>query len=118
MTVFQWIVLPLLALLACYDGYAMLARRPLFRRDRVVRFLIWMLAATAVYNPELTTELANKVGITYGKDLILYGFVLAFLAVSFIFYSWTVRTERQITDLVRHIAKSEAQRGGKGEPPL
>ena len=116
MTLFQWIVLPLLAMLALFDGYGVVFRRPLFRRDRVVRFVIWLLATAAVYNPELTTELANKVGITYGKDLILYGFVLAFLGVSFVFYSWTVRTEQQITELVRHIAKAEAQRG-KGEPP-
>lgn len=118
MTPFQWILLPPLALLVCIDGFGLLFRRPLVRRDRTVRFLIWVLATAAVYNPEITTELANRVGITYGKDLILYGFVLAFLAVSFTFYSWTVRTERQITELTRHIAKAEAQRGGQAEPPL
>jgi hypothetical protein len=111
MSVFQWIVLPLLTLLVLIDGYGLFFRTPFLRRDRAVRFSIWLLAAAAVFNPDFTSRIANVFGITYGKDLILYGFVLAFLAVSFLFYSWTVRTEKQITDLVRHIAKSEAQRG-------
>jgi hypothetical protein len=111
---FQKIVLPLLALLACYDGFGLLFRSPFFRRDRALRFTIWVLAVAAVFNPDFTSRIANVFGITYGKDLILYGTVLAFLAVSFTFYSWTVRTEKQITDLARHIAKNEAQKG-KGE---
>jgi small membrane protein len=115
MTVFQWVVLPLLALLAGYDGYGLLFRSPFLRRDRAVRFAIWLLAAAAVFNPDFTSRVANVFGITYGKDLILYGTVLAFLAVSFAFYSWTVRTEKQITHLVRHIAKAEAKHGSDAD---
>lgn len=117
MTLFQWITLPVLAAVAALDGYRVLFAHPSFRKDRVIRFVVWLLAAAAVYNPELTTAVASRVGIGSGSNLVLYAFVLAFLAVSFVFYSRSVRLERQLTDVVRHIAVSEARRGGDPTRP-
>jgi hypothetical protein len=110
---FQWITLPVLLLAAALDGYRVLFGVPSFRKDRVIRFVVWLLAAAAVFNPELTTAVANRVGIGSGSNLVLYAFVLAFLAASFVFYSRSVKLERQLTDVVRHIAVAEAQRGGE-----
>jgi hypothetical protein len=117
MTVFQWITLPVLAALAVLDGYRVLFAHPSFRRDRVIRFVVWLLAAAAVYNPDITTAIANRVGIGTGTNLVLYAFVLAFLVVSFQFYSRSVRFERQLTDVVRHIAVREAERAAATDPP-
>jgi hypothetical protein len=115
-TVFQWIVFPPLVLLALLDGYRVLFSKPSFRRDRFIRFVVWLVAAAAVFNPNLTAEIANAIGIGRGTDLVLYLFVVAFLFVAFHFYSRSVKTERQLTQVVRHIAVMEAKRGGTREP--
>ncbi len=111
MTPFQWIAVPLLGLLCLLDLRRVLQRRS-FRFDRLLRCLTWLAAAIAIADPELTVAIAHAVGIARGTDLVLYVFVLVFLAVAFHLYARTVRLERQMTDLVRHIAVSEAQ------PPL
>ena len=69
-----------------------------------------MTAAAAIYNPHLTSMAAGAVGITRGTDLVLYVFVLAFLAVSFTFYARSLRLERQLTDVIRHVAIQEARK--------
>jgi hypothetical protein len=56
-------------------------------------------------------QLATAIGIGRGADVVLYLFVLAFLATAFYFYSRTVQLQRQVTQLVRHIAIQEARRG-------
>lgn len=111
-TVFQWIVFPPLVLLALLDGYRVLFAKPTFRRDRFIRFVVWLVAAAAVFNPNLTAEIANAIGIGRGTDLVLYLFVVAFLFAAFHFYSRSVKTERQLTQVVRHIAVMEAKQGG------
>jgi hypothetical protein len=112
MTAFQWVTLPVFAVLFLVDAGRLLLRRPLFRADRLMRTLVWLLAGLAIWNPELTSQAAALAGVQRGTDLVLYLFVLAFLAVSFYFYSRSVRLERQMTELVRHIAISEARREG------
>ncbi len=114
MNVFQWITLPILALLLVRDGVGLLARRPTFRRDRLFRWLVWAAAFVAIFNPDLTVVVANAIGIQRGTDLVLYVFVLAFLGSAFYFYSQNVRLHRQLTDVVRHIAIQEAR---KESPP-
>lgn len=114
MTLFQWLTLPVLGLLLLRDGYALLARHPSFRRDRLLRWLVWAAAFAAIANPELTSDVARAIGIQRGADLVLYLFVLAFLGTAFYFYSQNVRLHRQLTDVVRHIAIQEAR---KETPP-
>lgn len=110
-TPFQWIVVPPLVLLALLDGWRVLFAQPTFRRDRLIRFVVWLVAAAAVFNPALASEVAGAVGIGRGTDLVLYLFVVAFLAAAFYFYSRSVKTERQLTQVVRHLAVMEAKRG-------
>lgn len=78
---------------------------------RWVRAFVWLCAGVAIAWPDLTQHLAHAVGITRGADLVFYFFVLAFLATTFYFYSRMVRLQRQVTQLVRHLALHEAQRG-------
>lgn len=112
MTGFQWATLPPLLLLAALDGVRVMVGHPTFRRDRLLRFVVWLTAAAAIYNPGLPSWVAAALGIGRGTDLVLYVFVLAFLVVSFRFYAQGVKLQRQLTQVVRHVAISEARRGG------
>jgi hypothetical protein len=110
MNPFQWMTLPILALLSVRDGAALFFRQPRFRRDRFVRGLVWIAAFVAIANPELTSQVARAIGIQRGTDLVLYVFVLAFLGTALYFYGQNLRIQRQITDVVRHIAIQEARK--------
>lgn len=115
-TPFQWIAVPALLLVLLWELAGWL-RRPSWRSQRVLRMLIWLAAALAIADPDLTQRLATAVGITRGADLVFYLFVLLFIVVSFYFYARHMRTQRVLTELVRHLAIQEARRGGSSEPP-
>lgn len=120
MNAFQWITLSALGLLLLRDGIGLLFRPPTFRRDRLVRWVIWAAAFAAIANPDITVVVANAIGIQRGTDLVLYVFVLAFLGTAFYFYAQYTRLHRQLTEVVRHIAIQEARKeaavGSEGEP--
>lgn len=82
-----------------------------FHGVRWLRGLIWLVAAVAIARPDLIQLLAETVGIHRGADLVFYLFVLSFPVVMFYFYSRLVRTQRQITQLVRHLAIEQAKHG-------
>ena len=109
-TPFQWIAVPALTLVLLWE-LARWLRRPSWRSQRVLRMFIWLAAALAIADPDLTQRLATAVGITRGADLVFYLFVLLFIVVSFYFYARHVRTQRVLTELVRHLAIQEARRG-------
>jgi len=62
-------------------------------------------------------QIATAVGIQRGTDLLLYVFVLGFLALTFYVYSRYVKLQRELTEVVRHVAVREARRGGPGDSP-
>lgn len=103
MNLFQWITLPILGLLVLMELIG-LVRAGRNRPLRLLRCVVWLSAMVAIAMPDLTSILAHAVGITRGTDFVLYLFALAFLGVSFYFYSRYVRLQRQLTDVVRHIA--------------
>jgi hypothetical protein len=115
-TPFQWIAVPALTLVLLWELAGWL-RTPSWRSQRVLRMLIWLSAALAIADPDLTQRLATAVGITRGADLVFYLFVLLFIVVSFYFYARHIRTQRLLTELVRHLAIQEARRGGSPEAP-
>lgn len=115
MNVFQWLTVPPLAILAAIDLARALFQRPRFRGDRVLRAVIWTAGAVAIYDPMVTVRVAHAIGIERGTDLIVYVFALAFLGTSFFFYARTLRLQRQITELVRHLAIRDAERGPPGD---
>jgi small membrane protein len=109
---FQWLTLPVV--------FGLLTRELIERRRRtaapgfwLIRCLVWIAAGTAIADPDGVQWVATEIGIHRGTDLVLYLFVLLFLATSFYFYSQKVMLQRQITLLVRHIAIHEARRGGE-----
>lgn len=109
MNLFQWITLPLLGLFILNELWQMW-RRISSWRIRAFRALVWAGAFIAIANPGIPQFLANKVGIDRGTDLAFYLFALAFLMVSFYFYTRYQRLQRQLTDLVRTIALEQAHK--------
>ena len=46
-------------------------------RDRVLTILLFVIAVVAILFPDLTTRVANVLGVGRGTDLLIYLFVLA-----------------------------------------
>ncbi len=84
------------------------SRSPASLVVRVLRLGVWLGAAVAIAVPGIVQEVATRLGIGRGADVVLYLFVLAFLWVSFFLYTRCLRLEREITALTRHIAIREA----------
>jgi small membrane protein len=76
--------------------------------DRILLLLITACGIFLVINPELASRIANLFGIGRGADLLLYLFVIAGLFFAVGVSSENKRLQRQITELVRHIAISNA----------
>jgi hypothetical protein len=110
MTPFQYLSLSCLTALFVLE-VAGFRRDPAVRGVRFLRALVWLTAGVAIAWPHVTGAMASALGIGRGADLVFYLFVLAFLGAAFYFYSRLVRMQRQITQLVRHIAIQEARCG-------
>src|SRR5947209_7092514 len=87
-------------------------RGPSLWWGRGLRIVVWLAAAFAIARPDWVQYLAESVGIHRGADLVFYLFALTFLGASFFFYSRLIRMQRQMTQMIRHLALQEAQRGG------
>jgi hypothetical protein len=110
MNLFQWLTIPVLVLVLLVELFGLL-RHPSRWASRLTRALIWTAALVAIVRPDISQVIADEIGIGRGADLVLYLFVLAFLAVSFYFYSRYIRLQRQLTEVVRHLAIQNARRG-------
>jgi small membrane protein len=89
----------------------LLQRRAAARTRAWKRLILVALAAAAVVsilNPDLTTRVANFVGVGRGTDLLLYLLVAVFLYVVVGFYLKFRDVERQLTVLARRLAIDEA----------
>ncbi|EAQ80260.1 DUF2304 domain-containing protein [Blastopirellula marina] len=112
MTPFQWLAITFIIGAACYELVNIRQQRAV-RMVGLFRGVIWFAAALAILFPNQIGRLASFVGIGRGADVILYSFVLIFMATTFYFYSRYLRLQRQITDLVRYLAIQEASRGAE-----
>lgn len=77
---------------------------------KLIMVALALAAVTSILNPELTTKVANLVGVGRGADLILYLLVAVFLYVTVGFYLRFRDLERQLTVLARRLAVDEAIR--------
>jgi hypothetical protein len=112
MNLFQWVTISVLAAVLLGESIG-LARKSTGRRLRLIRISIWAAAAAAIADPQLPQAVATHVGIARGADLVLYVGLLASLATFFYFYSRYFRLQRQLADVVRHLAIQNARRGGE-----
>lgn len=107
-----------------FQIFSILLLSALFAREVVVLFRgawlfgpkglragVWLSAALAIARPDAVQRLAELAGIDRGADFVFYLFVLAFLGVTFYFYARFVRMQRQMTQLIRHVAIQEAEQG-------
>ena len=111
LNLFQWLTLPVVIGVLLWElfGRRRRADSPGFR---LIRCVVWIAAAVTIANPAIIQRLATAIGIGRGVDVIVYLFALLFLASTFYFYSQKVLLQRQITQLVRHLAIREARHGG------
>ena len=108
---FQWIALPILALLFL-RALVLLARGARPRWWLLLRAAVWLGAAIAVLWPDFTTRIARALGIGRGADLIIYIVTILFIVSFFFLLQRYRRLEVQLTSLVRHLAIDEAERHG------
>ncbi len=110
MNLFQWLTLSVVAAVLAAE-FLGLCRRSAGQKSRLLRIAVWSAAAAAIVNPGIPQAVAKRIGIGRGADLVLYLVVLAFLRVSFYFYFCYMQLQRQLTEVVRHLAIQSAQHG-------
>ena len=115
MNLFQWIALPILALLGI-RALALLARGARPRWWLLLSALIWFAAAVAVLWPDLTTRVARVLGIGRGADLITYVVAILFIVSFFFLHQRYRRLEAELTRLVRRLALDKAENHEPGKP--
>lgn len=110
MSAFQILALAVIAGMLVRD-FVTWSRAHTSIRVRVIRCLIWAVAAIAIAVPGLVQSVAEMLGIGRGADVVLYLSVLGFVWVTFFLYARCLRLERDLTTLTRHLAIREATRG-------
>jgi len=78
------------------------------RRDGFIWAVIWIIAAVAIAFPELTTLVANALGIGRGANLVLYCSVVLMLVGFLMVYARLRRLRHEVTLLVRRLAIRDA----------
>lgn len=107
MTAFQLVAFPLALLLAIRSSARLLrGERP--RARAALGAILWTGAAVAILTPTLTTQVANRLGIGRGTDLVTYLVALGFLWSLFYFHQKISRNASHLTDLCRAIAVERA----------
>lgn len=111
MTAFQIILLIAAGLMLLLTGYAMITR-PSSRPLLAFWMLVWIAAIVAASVPDMTTKVAQALGIERGKDLLLYCAVMFMLIGFFMLYARLRAVRRELTLLVREIAIQRADESG------
>ena len=75
--------------------------------------LFWVLAGVAVWVPNFLTEIALRLGIGRGADLVLYVSVVVVFYLIFRIYVKLEKMERNITKVVRDKAIGGAEKKEK-----
>ncbi len=75
--------------------------------EAVLWSVVWIAAGLVVARPEVTTEIAQFLGVGRGADLILYGAVITLLILVFQLHIAHHKLERQLTDIIRRQALEE-----------
>lgn len=77
--------------------------------DIILLLLLITAAVTFILFPDITTSIANKLGVGRGADLIFYTSILIFWFVVLKLYARIRRLEQIITKVVRKEALDEAR---------
>jgi small membrane protein len=69
--------------------------------------IIWLVAIVIIALPEITSQLAQLVGVTRGVDLVVYSSIILILFLMFRMLMRIEKMEKNITKMVRDDATSE-----------
>jgi hypothetical protein len=103
MILFQVFAITLLVLIVIFDSIRVYQGSGSWI-GYLLRTFIWLSACLFILFPDTLTYFARLLGVGRGADVLLYLLTLAFIAMSFLLYSRIVQMQRQITQLVRHLA--------------
>jgi len=78
------------------------------RREGLTWAFVWLCTGVAIARPDLTTLVAQALGIRRGADLVLYCAVIVMLIGFFMVYARLRRLRRDLTLLTRHLAIRDA----------
>ncbi len=111
MNPFQTMLLVVVGALCVGTGMAV-ARKWISYRAALLAIFLWIAAGVATVWPDLTTRVAQRVGITRGADLVLYCTVVVTMVGFLMTYTRVCRLRREITLLVRALALQETDGAG------
>ena len=80
------------------------------RLERIIYFTLTVGGAIFILYPDLSTHLANYIGVGRGADLILYIFIIFSLFHQVNIASRFKNIEHQMTAVVRRVALADARR--------
>ena len=106
MNTFQTIVVPFALALSLTEIIRCLRGG---RRIGVLKAIVWICFACAVYETDMVQQLAGIANIGRGADLLLYGLTVFVLLTTFYFLNQFEAHRRQMTLLVRELAISRPQ---------
>lgn len=75
----------------------------------IIWLVIWLLAILFIAFPEITSYLANTVGVGRGVDLIIYVSIIVAFYLQFKLLMRIEKIEKDITSITRHLAIKEAE---------
>ena len=116
MSPFQIVLLVVLGGMVAFIVQAVVRGR-LGRPAGAIWLIVLGVGIIASIDPNSTTALARRLGISRGTDLILYVLVLAVLQGFLIFYLRLRRVRREFTILVRRLAILEAPSNRPSDAP-
>ena len=74
---------------------------------RLFWILFWVGSAIIVLRPEITSRIAQLVGVGRGADLVIYSAILFLTAIVFTLLFWVDSIEESVTKIFRHMALKE-----------
>ena len=81
---------------------------------RIALVLVFIAAIAAIVYPEILNSIANLVGVGRGTDLLLYAMVVVLIGNIISTTRRHRQMEREVTQLARALALSEAERSDTG----
>jgi len=81
---------------------------------RIALVVVFLAAIAAIAFPDLLNSIANLVGVGRGTDLLLYAMVVVLIGNIISTTRRHRQMEREVTQLARALALSEAERGDIG----
>jgi len=79
----------------------------------VLWLVIWLIAIILIGFPNISSYLANTVGVGRGVDLIVYVAIIAGFYLQFKLLMRIEKMEKNITSITRHLAIKEADTADK-----